>query len=777
MSLPANHFYQFREFTLDTDQGVLLREGKPVALAPKVFDTLLILLENAGRLVTKEELMTRLWPDTFVEEDNLTYNIKQLRKSFGDDARNPAYIETIARRGYRFIAEVKPVEAKAEKGEKFEVIDNPASQPPGDVLAPARFPRRVDETENQSSAGAVALADWRRKASANKAEEATATVSPEPSSRKIANLELVRATRPRRRTAFYILTGLIGVALLAGLGYTIYRFTSASKTPAPSSSKFMRLTDNGKTMAAAVSPDGKFIAYVIEDEKEQSLWLKNIPTGSDTQILPPVEKTVIANVTFSPDGNYIFYGSLAGAKAAIFQLPVLGGRPKKILADYAGPISFSPDGKQLTFIRFSSTNEETASIVIVNTDGTDERILASSKRPNIFLRSAVWSPDGKQIACVALNSVEDQAVVVLRVGDGAISPVPSPSWSYIGQVAWRPDGNSFLVIVTDDSNENQIWSLSYPGGEARRVTEDLNVYRSISLPADASSIVAVRIEQEALLWVMPGDDASRAKPLTSGFEKFDGVYALYWTKNNKIIYENVPSGHPSIWTINPDGHGLKQISAESAEPAVSPDESYLVYQTKNAEGSGLFRVSVADGQKKRLTTGPDRDATFSPDGRWVVFLRYADDIALWKVSIDGGEAVKLTNVVSAYPQVPTVSPDGKLIAFHLLRISRAQFPEIALIPFDGGEIIKTFDTPKMRWNFYARNALQWTPDGQAIFFVAERDNVSNIWRQPIDGSPAVQVTNFESGLIFNFAYSPDGKRLVLSRGTYSCDVVLINNRE
>ena len=99
MSLHISHFYRFAEFTLDTDQRVLLREGKRLPLTTKVFDTLLILVENTGRIVEKEELMNRLWPDTFVEEANLTFNIKQLRKSLGDDARNPAYIETIARRG------------------------------------------------------------------------------------------------------------------------------------------------------------------------------------------------------------------------------------------------------------------------------------------------------------------------------------------------------------------------------------------------------------------------------------------------------------------------------------------------------------------------------------------------------------------------------------------------------------------------------------------------------------------------------------------------------
>src|SRR5216684_2577127 len=107
MSLAIKPLYRFGDFMVDSDQKVLLRQGRPTPVTPKVFDTLLLLVENSGRIVKKEELMNRLWPDSYVEEANLTFNIQQLRKSLGDNARKPQYIETVARRGYRFIADVE----------------------------------------------------------------------------------------------------------------------------------------------------------------------------------------------------------------------------------------------------------------------------------------------------------------------------------------------------------------------------------------------------------------------------------------------------------------------------------------------------------------------------------------------------------------------------------------------------------------------------------------------------------------------------------------------
>jgi DNA-binding winged helix-turn-helix (wHTH) protein/Tol biopolymer transport system component len=780
MSLPIKQFYEFEDFRLDAAERVLLRNGKPLPVTPKIYQLLLVLVENHGRIVEKDNLMNQVWADSFVEESNLTFTIRQLRKILGDDAHNPRFIETVPRRGYRFIADVRSMKIADEEKVTQEDKERKSSL---STDSPSSTVPVFTSHKTQSHGAVVALANWRRDEADDKSEESARACSPENLNGRTAKPESFPNTSPvkyKRGNYFYVLAGLISIVVLTGFGYGLYRFTYANKKPSNFSMlKITRLTSNGKTKSAAVAPDGKFVAYVLDEDNRQSLRLKNIATDSDVVILPPAETTPLGCVTFSPDGNHIYYG----AKGTLFQLPVLGGTPKKVLERYGGcsqanQITFSPDGKQFAFIRYlSEEKEETAAIFIADADGTNERILASSKRPNIFTVSASWSPDGKTIACGATNSKGFQEVVFVRVADGVVSSIPHIRWNGIRQVIWQSDGSGLLIIAAEEKSMiSRIWTLSYPSGEVRKLTNDSNNYLSISLTADRCSIVAARTQQEAHIWLLPGEDPSQGKQLTSGFDKYDGVFSIGWQSDGRIIYEAMPDDKGEFWTIDASGGSSKKIAVDVLSTAASPDGNYLVFSDMATANAGLFRLNVGDGERKRLTIGDDSGATFSPDGRWIVFTRYAEDVALWKVSIEGGEAIKLTNC-SGYPVSPTVSPDGKFIAFIRGWSGTMSHPPLSIIPFEGGEIIKAFNVPIATSPGYGKTTLQWTADGQAINILNYRDGVSNIWRQPIDGSPPAQMTNFQTGLIFNFSYSPDGRQLALSRGTFNRDVILINNSE
>lgn len=716
--LLETHNFEFGEFVLDPREKVLFRNGAPVPVAPKVLQLLLVLIENHDHIVEKEKLMEEVWADSFVEESNLTYSIRQLRKVLGDDIQKPHFIETVPRRGYRFIA----------------VLETNGSQ--NDFLLSDHSAVHGMGQKNGLS----------------------------------AEFDMLRPPGVKPVTkSDYLVWSSISAILIFGLTAFFWWYTS--KTPGETSLKFERLTSNGKTKFAAVSPDGKFVAYILEDEDQQSLWLKNVVAGSDVQILPPARDTALNSLTFSPDGNFIYYV----AKESLYQQPVLGGTSKKVIQDFgsrvqSNPITFARDGKQFAFVR--QLPQSGSVLVIANADGTGERILGSSSRPAPFLRSAAWSPDGKVIAVAGAGKV-----FAVQVADGSVSSIPSPGWSIVLQIAWQSDGDGLFVIATmgRSSISHQIWSLTYPSGEARNITNDLNNYQSISLTATGRGMVAVRMEQIAHIWAMSGEDASQAKQLTHGIDRYDGIFGLNWLPDGNILYETVPrNGNGEIWMVDAAGRNSKQLVDEAGSTNVSPDGTYLVFQSDDSEGRGLFRLNLSDGERKRLTTGTDVWVTFSPDGKWIVYTRWGEQVALWKVSIDGGEAIKLTNI-SDYALTPTISPDGRLIAFQWGKINRNHSPEIALLPFDGGEIIETFHVPNQFGQGYGKNALQWTPDGQAINYIIHRDGGSNIWRQPIDGSPPYQVTTFLDRRIYNFAYSPDGKWLAMSRGTLERDAILVTN--
>jgi len=341
------------------------------------------------------------------------------------------------------------------------------------------------------------------------------------------------------------------------------------------------------------------------------------------------------------------------------------------------------------------------------------------------------------------------------------------------------DSKSLLVIGAKEergSDLHQIWEISYPGGEARQITNDTNNYDTIALTSDGRFLTTVRNELVAHIWTMPSDDVTRARQLTRGFEKSDGVSGLSWMPDGKIVYGSSLSGNGIISLMEADGSNSKQLIKGSAIPTVSPDGRYLVSQkgTTAASDRGLWRWDLSDGSEKQLTKGTDIWATFSPDSKWIIYTHYGERVGLWKVSVEGGETKQILDGYG-YAICPTVSPDGKTVAFVLSRTGQTR--QIALLPFDGGEIIKTFDATLQSNPTNDKKNLQWTADGRGIYFIAFTNGVSNIWQQPIDGSAPVQVTNFKEGRIFNFAFSADGSQLALSRGTFNSDVVLIENQK
>ena len=581
--------------------------------------------------------------------------------------------------------------------------------------------------------------------------------------------------------AILIGSGIVGI----GLWYVARRSSLLSNRPVTgSNTKLQRLTTSGRASDAAISPDGKWVAHVKSDAGQQSLWLRQVATTSDTQIVAPLPQNYYG-VTFSKDGNYIYYvqGELNNpATRTLYEVTVLGGASRKVIENVGSPVSLSPDGTRLAFVRASLPRGENA-LVVANADGTGEREIAVRKLPNTYTAGGPsWSPDGKRLASSVTVGPPTEAVggnilVEVQVESGAERPITSEKWGpgSSGQVAWLTDGSGLVVIALEQGTpSSQIWHVSYPGGEVRRITNDLNNYNRLSLTADSSALVTVQTEGEMNLWVTPQGDAGRAKQISSG--RSDGQSGLSWMPGGKIVYTSRESGVIDIWSMDPDGKNQKQLTANAHynyNPWATLDGRYIVFTSTRARSTrSIWRMDTDGGNLKQLTEGQgDVYPQSSPDGRSVVFQSTRSGSArVWKASIDGGEAMRL---IDKWTANPTVSPDGSVIACFYREDQPNAPAKVAIIPFAGGDPIKVLDLP--RPSFSGPAGLRWTPDGRALTFVDTTGGVSNIWSLPLDGGKPVQLTDFKTDQIFWFDFSRDGKQLAVSRGKQTSDVILIRD--
>jgi eukaryotic-like serine/threonine-protein kinase len=576
---------------------------------------------------------------------------------------------------------------------------------------------------------------------------------------------------------------LVALAMLvlagAGIGYWLYRFIGQKRPPTAAAMNITRLTNTGKAGRAAISPDGRYVAYVKDDAGKQSLWLILVATISEEQIVPPAAVNY-RGLTFSRDGIFLYYvrDDQDNRSGALYQKPVLGGDARKLLVNISSPITLSPDGKRLAFVRGALAEKESV-LLVANADGSEEKKLAAHKDPDTFSSSGpAWSPDGKTIACGYTNYRGGlyANVVGVQVADGAERPITSQRWmgAGTGQVAWLSDGSGLLVTLPgQDGDAPQIWQLSYPGNKAQRITNDLGGYSNISVTADSGIMAAVRSDYLINIWVAPAGEAQGAQQLTTGAGRGDGRGGLDWTLDGRIVYRSTTGSDTNIWIVAADGTGNRRLTLTSRRNftlGMSPDDRYLVWSSEDKGTMHVWRMGLDGNNPKQLTNG---DGEYFPqvslDGKWVVYGGIdsaAGILSLWRVPIDGGTPVRVTDKPS---WVPRISPDGKLIACTYYDEATSEH-KLAVIPFEGGPPVKVFDQAGM-----FNRPISWTPDGRAVAYVVNRGGVSNIWVQPLDGGEPKQLTDFKDQRLFGFAWSRDGKQLALSRGVVNSDVVLISN--
>ncbi|HXI88608.1 MAG TPA: winged helix-turn-helix domain-containing protein [Blastocatellia bacterium] len=758
MSLLIDHSYRFGEFTLDTDQRILLREGKPLSLAPKVFDTLLILVESSGRIVGKEELMNRLWPDTFVEEANLTFNIQQLRKALGDNARKPIYIETIARRGYRFIANVEEVlgDESATGGKINERLE----------ISDAESGKRGESYETKLEAHELSPAI--------KPAGEDQQARPEKNLNAIPVSDAVSTSSGKKSLA--IAAGLVMV--LVGVVFVFWALSNLakknlsedkrveSKAPVVSPLKLEKLTITGQSRYVAISPDGKYIAYTRTIEKKVSIWLRQLATNTNVEIVPATG--LMYGLAFAHGGEYLYF--VRADPTALYRVSLLGGVPTKIVDKLEGNFSLSSDDRQVAFVRrvVRSDGQNEYSLIIANSDGGNERTLVVRMYPE-RLDTPLWSPGNQSIICSYGSSEggsQQVSIVEVKVADGTKTELSSDRFFNIGKMAWLPHKTGLIMVARKNAQDNkELWHVSYPRMEIDQITEGLSAFLDLSIADTVDKAVASQATRISDLWVGSSEQPRSLKKITQAMDEF------CWTPNGRLVYQSTASGNRDLWITEPDGAGQKQLTNDPAvdgNPAVTPDRRYVVFTSNRTGVLQLWRMNMDGSNQIQLTDGAAKDfPAISPDGKWVL-CNTTDDWHLWKVSIDGGEPVCLAGYPASFP---AVSPDGKMIAC-LGRSDQRLEHSILILPFEGGRPLKRMDFTGAG---FSKNRMQWTPDGKGLIYVPERAGPTVLVRQPLDGGLPEEIMDFGGDDLFDFGYSVDGRFLAVTRGEWQHDIVLISD--
>ena len=274
------------------------------------------------------------------------------------------------------------------------------------------------------------------------------------------------------------------------------------------------------------------------------------------------------------------------------------------------------------------------------------------------------------------------------------------------------------------------------------------------------------------IWVAPDGARSRAKQITFGSaSRGDGLQGLSWTPDGKLVYVSYVFNNEAVLIMNADGTESRQLTAGDYVASASTttlDGRYIVFHSIRERHLNIWRMDIDGNNPRQLTnTVQAAQPDCSPDGKWVFYTSaHEGKWMLYKVPIDGGEPIR---VFDKSCTSPSVSPDGKLVALPYKLDEQPNALRVAIISSETGQLLKSFDFGHY-WN-----VVHWTPDGRAVAYIKTQGDVSNIWAQPLDGGKPLQLTDFKSDLIFNFAWSNDGKQLAVARGSETGDVVLIRD--
>jgi Tol biopolymer transport system component/DNA-binding winged helix-turn-helix (wHTH) protein len=736
MNEPTKYFYDFGPFRLDPAEHLLLRDGQVVPLPPKVFDTLLVLVENSGHVMDKDELLRRIWPDTFVEEVSLAKNVFVLRKALGGE-QSPQYIETIPKRGYRFVAMVREI---------------PTSESP--AATEIHYLLQPDQSVVPASAPTIPVP------------------APERNDRGL-------------RGTFLLTSGaLIGVAVWA-MWWIALR--SSPTLPPPLVVPFTSFP--GNEMQPSFSPDGNQIAFVWDGEKggNADIYVKQL--GNESLHRLTTDPAVDFWPCWSPDGRYIAFTRELAEGSALYLIPSLGGTERRIAQVWSSNslfhhlISWSPDSEWLVVVDKSIPSEPT-SIYMVARETGEKRKLTAPPAAIYGDRSPTISPDGKTVAFVRTigSGVNDLYLVPTAGGearrltfDNTASPSP----------VWTPDSREILFLSTRGGEYN-LWRVPATGGTPTPVEAAGRDLRNLAVSRQGNRLAWTQPIYDRNIWGIELADAAspsggKRLPLSLKLAKLlisstrSDTNPDFSPDGQRIAFLSDRSGSSEIWVADSTGERPSQLTdfnrkALAGNPRWSPDGRQIVLEAHPAGGSDIYVINAEGGQPRCLTSDPAEDTVprWSRDGSWIYFSSMrSGSHQIWRMPAAGGEAIQVTSQGGLDCME---SPDGQFLYY----VKAFNAPGIWRRPVAGGEETFVLDHHGAGlWRY-------WVVVEQGIYFAtAERPEQPLIELFSFITGQVTTVVVLEKGLdrgMSGLAVSPDGHRLIWSQVDQdSSDIMLMEN--
>ncbi len=710
--LKEKHLYSFGEFTLNVEDHTLSRNGENVPVTPKMFDLLLVLVQNPQRVLRKEFLLQSVWPDSFVEEGNITFNIRQLRKAMNDDAQSPRYIETVPRRGYRFLMPVESFTTVTPDKDEESI-------------------RRTEET------------------------------------RTLAEVDGTERSRPYVFLLMSAAVIVFGAIIIGGWFFRKHGQDSIPILSAPFSSE--KLSTDGGVFHVVISPDGKNIVYTYKANGKQSVWLRQLEGSSNVPIIAPSDD-FYGGLAIAPDGQTIYFarGSKAAPGLTVYRMPIYGGVPQKVAEQTQGWISLSPKGDKISFVRCPHTESEHCSLYIADAlDGQNERKLVSRPRP-IRIADNEISPDGKSVAFASgqsRTSSNDFVLSVVDIETGEVREATSERFFNINYIAWLPGGSGFLITALQNPASNyRIWKISNTG-EATGLTSDSETYSRLGLDSSGRLLVSTRISPDFRLMLYQTDNTT-APPRILG-----NASSVAFAPDGTIFFSSMRTGDYEIWRTNADGTDQRQLTSNPAgevTPLVSPDNSQVFFESSRTGKIHIWRMAT-DGTNQRQVTTEEGGypLRLSPDGSWL-YYRSPLNNTIRRVSVESGQEEFVMNELG---DTAAVSPDASRVAFSK---QNKQDITITVYSLSDQTVVHQYKAPnaenlaQLTWSDDGKYL--------AYVLTDEKGEGGSLWFQPIDTESPRRIADISGDEVAELAalsLSKDGKSFVIIKGSWKHDAVLL----